>query len=254
MLFDSHCHLTDERFEGDIAGTLSRARDAGVDGLVTIASDADDAARALALAREHAGVWASAGIHPHAAASADADALRRIEALSAEPGIVALGETGLDYYYDNSPRPEQRRNFEAHLELAARTGLPVVVHARDADDDAAALIAAAAPSVRGVLHCFAAGSGLLETGLERGWYVSFSGLVSFRSWDGAALLRQVPGDRLLIETDSPYLAPVPLRGRRNEPAFVAHVASAVAAVLDEPVEAVAERTRRNARTFYGLAD
>lgn len=252
MLFDSHCHLTDERFEGEVDAVLARAREAGVDGLVTIASDVADAERALALARTQPDVWASAGVHPHAAATADDAALRRVAELAREPEVVALGETGLDYYYDNAPRDVQRRNFERHLDLAAQTGLPVVVHARDADADAAALIAGVGPGVRGVLHCFAGGRALLDAGLANDWYVSFSGLVSFRSWDGGELLRLVPSDRLVVETDSPYLAPVPMRGKRNEPAFVAHVVSAVAAVLGEAPESVAARTRLNARHLYGL--
>ncbi len=252
MLFDSHCHLTDARFADDLDDVLRRAADAGLVGLVTIASDADDAAAAVRLAEQHAPLRASVGIHPHAADGADDDAFRRIAELAAAPRVVALGETGLDYHYDNAPRDLQRRAFERHLRLAAESALPVVVHARDADDDVASMIAAAGPGVRGVLHCFAGGDALLDTALDAGWFVSFSGLVSFRRYDGAARLRRVPPDRLLAETDSPYLAPVPHRGRRNEPAFVKDVVAAIARHLDEPPDAVGARTVRNARAFYRL--
>jgi TatD DNase family protein len=251
-LFDSHCHLTDERFAGEVDAVVARAREAGVTRLVTVASDAEDAEQALGLARRYEGVWATAGIHPHVAGGADEAALARVRELAKEAQVVALGETGLDFYYDNAPREAQRRAFRRHLELAAETGLPVVLHAREADDDAAAMVREAGDSVRGVLHCFAGGRGLLEAGLEAGWHVSFSGLVSFASYEDGELVRSVPEDRLLIETDSPYLAPVPRRGRRNEPAFVAHVAEAVAVHRGVAPEYIAEITTRNALRFYRL--
>ena len=250
-LFDSHCHLTDERLHADADAVIARARDAGVVGLVTIASDVDDARLALALANRHEDVWSTAGVHPHAAERVDPETVVALRELAAEPRVVAIGETGLDFHYDNSPRPAQRRSFDWQLGLAAATGLPVVVHARDADDDVASAIRAAT-DVTGVLHCFAGGSGLLDAGLEAGWYVSFAGLVSFAKYDGADLLRAVPGDRLLVETDSPYLAPVPQRGRTNEPGFVGHVVEAVARLRGEDPVEVAARTTANARRFYGL--
>lgn len=252
MFFDSHCHLTDARLAAEASGVVASAREAGVEGIVTIASDAEDAARAVALADELPGVWASAGIHPHAAAAADEGAWERVAELAARERVVALGETGLDYHYDHSPRDVQRRAFERHIGLALELDLPLVVHSREADEDTAAMIRAAGPGVRGVLHCFAGGAPLLDAGLDAGWMVSFSGLVTFRNYDGAALVRAVPADRLLVETDAPYLAPVPHRGRRNEPAFVQHVAEGVAALRGEAVEQVAEQTTRNARAFYGL--
>jgi TatD DNase family protein len=251
-LFDSHCHLTDARFAEEAPEVVARAREAGVVGLVTIASDAADAARAVALAERLPAVWASAGIHPHvAAAASDAD-WERIAELAAHERVVALGETGLDYHYDHSPRDAQRRAFERHVRLARDLGLPLVVHSRDADADTAAVVRQAGREVRGVLHCFAGGAELLDAGLEAGWFVSFSGLVTFRGYEGAGFVRAVPADRLLVETDAPYLAPVPRRGRRNEPAFVRHVVEAVAALRGEPVDAVAAATTRNARAFYRL--
>lgn len=253
MLFDSHCHLTDERFSGDLDDVVARAREAGVTRLVTVASDLEDAERACAVAARYDGVWATAGIHPHVAEQAGEDAFARLVDLAARPEVVALGETGLDYHYEHSPREAQRRSFRRHLELARDRGLPVVVHSRRADEDTIALLREAAGEVRGVLHCFDGSPALLEAGLEAGWFISFSGLITFRNYAGAELVRAVPADRLLVETDSPYLAPVPHRGKRNEPAFVAVVAEAVARLRGEPPEAVAQATTRNACELYGLS-
>ena len=252
QLFDSHCHLTDARFEGDVESVLDRAREAGVRGIVTIASDEEDAGDALRLARR-TGILSTAGIHPHAAERAP-EGLARVRELLREDEVVAVGETGLDYYYDNAPRATQRASFEAQLDLAAETGKPVVVHSRDADEDMIAMLRGADASVRGVLHCFAGSTALFDAGVELGWYISFSGLVTFRTFEQAELVARVPGDRLLIETDAPYLAPVPHRGKRNEPAFVAEVARAVGQRTGESPEDVAHRTSRNARAFYRLAD
>ncbi|HUG01539.1 MAG TPA: TatD family hydrolase [Longimicrobiales bacterium] len=252
VLFDSHCHLTDERLLADLPGVLDRARAARVTRFVTIASDADDAARALTLARAHEGLFCTAGVHPHAVGEAAADALGRVADLLAEPEVVAVGETGLDFYYDNAPRETQRRLFEAHLALAVAHDLPAVVHSRSADEDTAAMIAEYAGSARGVLHCFAGSPDLLRAGLDAGWWVSFSGLVTFPKFERRALIEQVPADRLLIETDSPYLAPVPYRGRTNEPAYLVHVAAAVAEARREAPAEIARRTTRNAHAFYRL--
>ena len=249
-LFDSHCHLTDDRFAGDVDAVVARAREAGVRWMVTIASDEEDGAAALELARR-LGLRATAGIHPHAADRAPAG-LARVRELLGEPEVVAVGETGLDYHYDNAPRAAQRSSFEAHLGLAAETGKPVVVHSRSSDEDMMAMIRAAGPGVRGVLHCFAGSPGLFEAGVEAGWYVSFSGLLTFPSYATKELVARTPADRLLIETDSPYLAPVPHRGKRNEPAHVAEVARAVALLTGESPEEVARRTTRNAGMFYGI--
>ncbi len=252
-MFDSHCHLTDERFAGEVDEVLARAHAAGVSGVVTIASDLEDARAAAALAATHATVWCTAGVHPHAAGARETDWEVRLRALLAEPRCVAIGESGLDYFYDNAPRAEQRRVFEQQLALAAELELPIVVHSRQAEADTAAMLQQAS-GVRGVLHCFDAGPTLLEAALAADWYVSFSGLVTFKRYEGGALVAAVPGERLLVETDSPYLAPVPHRGRRNEPAFVARVVDAVAAFRGEAAAGVGARTEANARRFYGMAD
>jgi TatD DNase family protein len=251
-LFDSHLHLTDTSFAEDLPDVLKRASQVGVKGLVTIASNPDDAERAIDLSRVETRVWCSAGLHPHEAEAFDEGVLARIEQLAAAPEVVAVGETGLDFFYDNSPREPQLRSFEAQLDLAARLDLPAVVHSREADAETAALIKRFRDTAGGVLHCFTGGDGLLEVALDSGWHVSFSGLVTFKKFDAPDRVRRVPDDRLLIETDSPYLAPVPKRGRRNEPAYVAHTCAAVAAIRGVTPEAIAELTTANAAAFYGL--
>ena len=252
-LFDSHCHLTAAAFRDDREAVLRRAFDDGVCGVVTIASDADDAEAALRLAREHEGLWSTAGIHPHEAGAAEPGDVERVRALASDAEeVVAIGETGLDYFYDNAPREVQRRLFAEHLRLGGEMGLPVVVHAREADRDVAAALREMPSGVSGVLHCFTGGPLAFEEAMARGWYVSFSGIASFRSFEPVDLLREVPADRLLIETDAPYLAPVPKRGKRNEPAYVRHVCEAVAGHLGEEPARLGERTTENARRFYGL--
>ena len=251
MFFDSHCHLTDERFVGEAGTVAERAREAGVERFVIIASDDEDAEKALGIAEELE-MWSTAGIHPHAA-TRHPDGMARVrELVEAEERVVAVGETGLDYYYDNSPRRIQREAFDRQLALAAELELPVVVHSRDADADTISMIRGAGDAVTGVLHCFAGAPALFEAGIEAGWYVSFSGLVTFRSYGTKELVAETPADRLLIETDAPYLAPVPHRGSRNEPAYVADVARAVAELRDESVKTVAKQTTQNALTFYQL--
>lgn len=252
--FDSHCHLSDAAFRDDREAVFRRAHEAGVTRLVSIASTLPDAKAALHLAEGRGGVWSTAGVHPHEAGTAqpgDVDEIRDLAAASDE--IVAIGETGLDYHYDNAPRAVQRALFDAHLALGAELGLPVVVHARDADEDVAAALRRMPSGCSGVLHCFTGGEKAFAEAMAAGWYVSFSGIASFNSFEPVELLRAVPIDRLLIETDSPYLAPVPRRGRRNEPAYVVHVAEAVAVHLDITGVEVAARTTENACRFYGVA-
>jgi TatD DNase family protein len=250
-MFDSHCHLTDARFSDDVDDVLRRAWDAGLTGIVTVASDAADAVAACGLAGRDARVHATAGIHPHTADDASDDDLARVRDLVAGGAVVAIGETGLDFHYDNSARAAQRRLFEWHLRLAAETGLPVVVHSRSADEDIAAMIREAA-GVTGVLHCFSGGAHLLQAALAAGWYISFAGMVTFRRYDDGDLVRAVPADRLLVETDSPYLAPVPHRGRRNEPAYVLETCRALARIRGEDPGTTAAAVTVNALRFYRL--
>lgn len=251
MLVDTHCHLADAAFEPDREEVLRRAGAAGVGHVIVIADSLETTPRAVALA--HAlGLSATAGVHPHVASTWNADAAARIETALADPAVVAVGETGLDYHYDHSPRADQRRAFEAQLALAARLGKPVVVHAREADDDMAQLLAAFGSSVPAVvLHSFSSGSRVFEAALAIGAYVSFSGMVTFRSWRLGGCVTECPGDRILVETDAPYLAPVPHRGRRNEPAFVAAVAARVAERRGETPGAFAARSTENAVRCFG---
>ena len=254
-MFDSHCHLTDGRFDEDRAAVLDAALDAGVTRIVTIASNLEDARAAADLAGSRPELWSTAGIHPHEVSEAeDADLAAVRELAATRPEVVAIGETGLDYFYDHSPRELQRRWFEAQLEVAAELELPVVIHTREAEDDTIAILGNASESVRKVLHCFTGSMRLLEVGLEEGCYVSFAGIVTFSKFDGHDAVRAVPTDRLLAETDAPYLAPVPRRGKRNEPAFVTHVVAALADIRGESVRAVAEATAQNAARFYALSE
>jgi TatD DNase family protein len=251
-VFDSHCHLTAEQFAPDLNATLLRARTAGVTGIVSIASNAADARAAHALATSHDDVWSTAGIHPHEAAAAVGADRSAVLELCTLPRVVALGETGLDYFYDSSPRDVQRDLFTWHLQCAADTGLPVVVHSRAAEEDTAALLRDAGADIRGVLHCFAAGALLFDTAMDLGWYISFGGMATFRNFNGAAFLQAVPADRLLIETDAPYLAPVPMRGKRNEPAWLAHTCAAIAELRSQPSTELGRVTAENARRFYRI--
>ncbi len=252
---DSHAHLADPAFEGDQDAVLARAVDAGARAVICIGESIEASTRAEALAHRHRGfVWFTAGLHPHAAADFDDATVKARLGERLDAGAVAVGECGLDYHYDNSPRDVQRRVFAAQLSLAADRKLPVVVHTRDAEDDTRSmLIEAAASGVRGVLHCFTGSHALATTALEQGWYVSFSGIVTFKKWADDELLRLVPDDRLLAESDAPYLAPVPNRGKRNEPAWVEHTVAKLAAARGQSVDAVGILVSENARRFFGLA-
>lgn len=252
-MFDSHLHLTSERFAGDVDEVVRRARAVGVSRMVTVATDAEDGRDGLALARRHPHVvFATAGLHPHDASAWSEETEAGIRALLPEPEILAVGETGLDFHYDNSPRSVQREAFEAQLDLAAEYDLPIVVHSRDADEAMLEILLDRGHEVRGVLHCFTGGDALLEAGLDAGWYVSFGGITTFASFEGAELVRRVPHERLMVETDSPYLAPVPERGKRNEPAFLPHVCSRVAELRGVGPEELAAQTTAAALAFYGI--
>jgi TatD DNase family protein len=259
-LIDSHCHLADAAFDPDRGVVLSRARAAGVEAIVVVADGIPASRACLALCEGHGAPTAdapqlapTAGIHPHNASSFDAAAAKELEALLADPRVVAVGETGLDYHYDHSPRDTQREAFAWHLAQAAALGKPVIVHSREADGDTARLLATAPSGLVGVLHCFSAGPAVLEAALARGLAVSWSGMITFRNWGDARALEAVPDASLLVETDAPYLAPVPERGKRNEPAFVALTAARLAELRGVPVERMADLTAANARRLFGLA-
>jgi len=258
---DSHAHLADPAFEGDRSEVIDRARNSGAEAIVCIGSgggagDVLGAARASAVvAKAHAGfVWFTAGVHPHDAEGFES--ARDIEGLKelAAEGAVAIGECGLDYHYDNSPRREQRRAFAEQLSLGGGLGLPVVVHTRDAEEDTRAMIVEAGQSgVLGVLHCYTGSHELAAAAIAVGWYVSFSGIVTFRNWKDDDLIRMVPDDRILTESDSPYLAPVPNRGKRNEPAWVGHTVARLAAARNDDGARLAAIVSDNARRIFKLA-
>ena len=259
MLIDSHCHLDFEDLAKDLDGVLVRAAEAGVAGMVTISTHVEKFSTYAALAERYENVWCSVGTHPH-----HADQELHIQAedlvrLSAHPRCVAIGEAGLDYFYDNAPREAQATGLRRHIEAARITGLPLVIHSRSADDDMAAILEeeAAKGTFPFVLHCFTAGLPLARTALALGGYISFSGIITFRN---AEEIREVaafvPADRYLVETDAPYLAPIPHRGATNEPSFVRHTAEKLAEVRGISLEQLgAETTTNFARLFSktGLA-
>ena len=250
MLVDTHCHLGDAAFAGDRAEAADRAFSAGVGHLVVIGESRAATDLGLAMAAADARISTTAGLHPHDARTwTDATAEWLTTALQ-DPRVVACGEIGLDYHYDHSPRDVQRRVFEWQMALAAAAGKPVVIHAREADADVAAVLQAF-PGVTAILHSFSSGPSLFEAGVALGHYVSFSGMVTFRSWGLDDLVRATPPDRLLVETDAPYLAPAPHRGHRNEPAYVRLVAERVAAARGEASAELIARTGRNAARVFG---
>jgi TatD DNase family protein len=247
-LIDSHCHLNYEGLVERQAEALENARNRGVSGFLNISTRQREWGDIIAVAEREPDVWASVGVHPHEAdAHPDLGAAALAEAAD-HPRVIAIGECGLDYYYDNSDRAAQRERFDAHIEAARQTGLPLVVHTREAEEDTAEILERAVKDkgVTGVLHCFTGSAELARKGLDLGFYVSLSGIVTFKN---AAELQEtakwLPADQMLVETDSPFLAPVPHRGQKCEPAFVADTAAFVAALRGESVEQLAEATTDN---------
>jgi TatD DNase family protein len=246
---DTHAHL--DACAEPAEELLARAREAGVDRVVAIGSGLASCGETLAIAARETGVFAALGVHPHQAADDDAERLDELRELLADPRAVAVGEIGLDFYRDYAPRERQREAFERQLELAAELDKPVVVHTRSADEETAAALEAFRGPV--VLHCFSSPA-LLPVALERGYYVSFAGNVTYpKAEELRDAARRVPADRLLVETDSPYLSPQPRRGRPNEPANVVHTVTALAEARGEDVEATAAQLDANAAAAFGLA-
>ena len=253
MLVDSHCHLDFPELSAELDEVVARARRAGIGLMITIGTKLTEFDRFRAIAARYDDIYCSVGIHPHeAGAEPEADA-ERLARLAEHPKVVAIGETGLDYFYDHSPRDAQARSFRAHVGAARLTGLPVIVHTRDADDDTAAILTEEMEkgAFPGLIHCFTSTQQLAEKAVDLGLTISLSGIVTFKS---AAALQAtaawVPADRLLVETDAPYLAPIPMRGRRNEPAFVVHTAAKVAALRCTTVEDLASTTTANIRHLF----
>jgi TatD DNase family protein len=253
-LIDSHCHLDYAPMSQDIEATLARAREAGVERCVHVGCSPQSMARALEIAHAHPEVRASVGIHPHEARHLDDVLLAQIEQLAGDDAVVAIGETGLDYHYDFSPRDDQLRAFGQQIELARRLDMPLILHIRDAHEDAWAVLDEHPPRPNpGVVHCFTGNAAQARRWLELGWHISFSGIATFKK---AVELREavslVPSERIMLETDAPYLAPEPLRGRKNEPANVAFTCVALAELRGETPEKLARAAAANTRALFGL--
>ncbi|MEF2074339.1 TatD family hydrolase [Consotaella aegiceratis] len=248
FLVDSHCHLDFPDFEGQEVDLVARAGEAGVRRMVTISTRVRQLDRLIALTERFEEVYASVGTHPHNAGEEPGIATEELIRLSAHPKIVAIGEAGLDYHYDKAPHDTQAVVFRRHIHTARETGLPLVIHAREADDDMAAILReeSTVGSFPFILHCFSSGRALAETGLELGGTISFSGILTFkRSEDIRAIAADVPMDRLLVETDAPYLAPPPYRGKRNEPAYTKLTAEVLAETKGVSYEEIARQTSDN---------
>jgi TatD DNase family protein len=256
MLIDSHCHLNYKGLVEDQAAVLDRARARGVTGMLSISTREREWAEVIAIAEREPDVWASVGIHPHEADEhVHVDTAKLVEA-ARHPKVIGIGETGLDYYYDHSDRDQQKKSFRAHIAAARETGLPLIVHTRDAEEDTAAIIAeemgkGAYPAL---IHCFTASAGFARAMLDLGLYISVAGIVTFKNArELQETVATLPGDRMLIETDAPFLAPVPHRGKTGEPAFVADTAAFIANLRGEDVQDLMDRTAHNFFKLFGKA-
>ena len=255
-LVDSHCHLNYEGLADRQEEVLAAARARGVQGFLNISTRQKEWAEVVGAAERHPDVWASIGVHPHEAdAHPDLGAAALVEA-AAHPRVIAIGECGLDYYYDKSDRAAQRERFGAHIEAARQTGLPLVVHTRDAEEETADILTreVGKGGVAGVLHCFTGSAELAQKALDLGFYISISGIVTFKNaMNLQEVAKTIPQDRLLVETDSPFLAPVPHRGQTCEPAFVADTAAYLSELRDEPLDELAAATTSNFFRLFNKA-
>jgi len=253
MLIDSHCHL-DYYTAAELPGVLTRAHDAGVGEMVTIGTTLEQSNKIRQLSEATPKVWCSIGVHPHHAAEAPVPTVETLVELAAHPKVVGIGESGLDYFYDRAPREVQAENFRVHIRAARLANVPLIIHARDADADIAAILHDewdTGGAFALLLHCFSSGRQLAETAISLGGYVSFSGILTFpKSQEIRDIARDVPVDRLLVETDAPYLAPVPFRGKRNEPAHVAYTARVLAEVRGLDPENLGDLTTANFRRLF----
>jgi len=256
MLIDSHAHIQGKEYAGETAAVIERARAAGVEQIIAVggAGDMSSNTEAVALADLFKNIYATVGMHPHDAKDVGPDELEKLKDLTLHPKVIAVGETGLDYYYDHSPRDVQRRVFAQFIHLARETELPIVVHERDAASDGAELLRSeGAGKLRGVIHCFTGNYEAARSYLDLGFYISFTGIITFKNAEALRdVARRVPLERILVETDSPYLTPVPHRGKRNEPAYVRLVAATIANIKGVSLEEVAQVTTDNTRRLFGI--
>ncbi len=257
FMVDSHCHLDFRDFEGELDDVVGRARDAGVGAMVTICTHLSRFDRVRAIAERYDNIWCSAGVHPHEAdGEGEAATVEALMALAADPLVVGIGETGLDYYYHKDNPEWQRQRFRAHIQVANQLNKPVIIHTRDAGHDTLEILRQEnADLCSGVIHCFTETQEFANQALEMGFMISFSGIITFRNADRLRkIVKSIPDDKLLIETDSPYLAPIPHRGKQNQPAFVQYVAATLAELRNTSVEHIAEISRNNFYQLFKLAN
>ena len=257
MLIDSHCHLDFPELAGDEEAVLARARMAGVGGMLTIGTRLDQFERVRAIAERHGNVWCSVGVHPHEAKEEGQRTPDRLIEATRHPKVVGIGETGLDFYYEHSPRAEQAESFRAHIAASRETGLPLIVHTRDADQETIDMLEeeAGKGAFPGLIHCFSSGADVARHALALGFYISISGIVTFKAAESLrTIVRDIPLDRLLVETDSPYLAPIPKRGKTNEPAYVAHTAAKVAELKGVGIAELEAATTANFFRLFAKAE
>jgi len=256
MLIDSHCHL-DYFTSMELPGVLQRAHEAGVGEMVTIGTTMDQSRTLPPMTDAHPDLWCTIGVHPHHAAEAPIPSPETLAEMAQHPRVIGIGESGLDYFYDRAPRDIQAENFRAHIRAARMAGVPLCIHARDADADIALILKEERDRAGGfdfLLHCFSSSRQLADDALQMGGYISFSGILTFpKSAELREIARDIPADRLLVETDAPYLAPVPFRGKRNEPAHVAHTARVLAETRGLTPQALAELTTGNFRRLFRKA-
>jgi TatD DNase family protein len=248
MLIDSHCHLDFPELASDEAGVLARARTAGVAAMLTIGTRLDQFERVRAIAERHENIWCSVGVHPHEAKEEGQHTPDRLVEAARHAKVIGIGETGLDFYYEHSPRAEQATSFRAHIAAARETGLPLIVHTRDADGETGNILEEeySKGAFSGLIHCFSSGPEIARRALALGMYISISGIVTFKAAEELrSTVRDIPLERLLVETDAPYLSPVPKRGKTNEPAFVAHTAAKVAELKGVDITELAAATTDN---------
>lgn len=257
-IIDTHCHLADPRLHPDLDGVLERAEQAGISKIVSVGaiSTIETDRRTVQIAEAHPHIFAAIGIHPHDARDCTGERLGQLRDLAKSPKVVAIGESGLDFFYKHSPIEAQEQSLREHLKLAAELGKPIVIHCRDAEDRLAAIVREEGlPAAGGVIHCFTGDSRAAETFLGLGFYISFSGILTFKSAGKVREAAQiVPPDRVMVETDAPYLAPEPYRGKRNEPAFVRRTLAVLAEVRHEDIENLAGLTAANSTRLFGLEE
>jgi TatD DNase family protein len=252
-VIDSHAHLTYKAYRKDLGAVLQRAREAGVTAIVNASFDLSSSEAGVRIAEEHENIYVGVGVHPHDAKTLDLDALARLEELAENSRVVAIGEIGLDFYRDLSPRRTQEDAFRLQIGLARDLDLPIIIHDRDAHQRTMQILKDERVS-RGVLHCFSGDLNLARQGVELGLYISFAGPITYNGKKAKDILKWIPEERILIETDCPYLTPVPYRGKRNEPSYVKYVLGRVAEYLEKPAEEVGRLTEQNTRRLFNLRD